>query len=232
MRRGRRRRRALAAAVLVAAGAVAGAVAARRPLGRLVGRWLVAADPLVPADAMVVLNGSVPDRILEAVALYRRRMAPRILLTRAAPLPGRHYLARYGLACPEIHEVERRLALRLGVPAAAITVLPQITHSTRDEAAIVGRYLLAHGLRSLIVVTSKAHSARARAIFRRTLGRRARVIVRPSRYDRFDPEGWWHERRTILKVAIEYGKWVAFWLARVRDALGLGPPSRPQTVEG
>jgi len=46
----------------------------------LAGRLLVVSDPLPPrADAIVVLAGSIPDRVLEAADLYRTGIAPRII---------------------------------------------------------------------------------------------------------------------------------------------------------
>ncbi|HEY3186399.1 MAG TPA: hypothetical protein VGJ70_02920, partial [Solirubrobacteraceae bacterium] len=47
------------------------------------GRALVVADPLpAHADAIVVMAGSIADRVLEAADLYRAGIAPRIVVTR------------------------------------------------------------------------------------------------------------------------------------------------------
>src|SRR6059058_6253137 len=49
----------------------------------LAGRLLVVADPLPPStDAIVVLAGSIPTRVLEAADLYRAGLAPRVVVTR------------------------------------------------------------------------------------------------------------------------------------------------------
>src|SRR5207253_7790337 len=49
----------------------------------LAGRLLVVADPLPPStDAIVVLAGSIPTRVLEATDLYRAGLAPRVVVPR------------------------------------------------------------------------------------------------------------------------------------------------------
>lgn len=46
-----------------------------------VGYWLVVADPLEHADAVVVLGGGIPFRAVEAATIYRQRWAREIWLT-------------------------------------------------------------------------------------------------------------------------------------------------------
>src|SRR5262249_19523356 len=76
-RLGRRSRRALLVLALL------GAVAVSLPLGAHgLGRWLVVADPLGPARAVVVLSGRVPFRAIEAAAIYRGGLAPEVWLTK------------------------------------------------------------------------------------------------------------------------------------------------------
>ncbi len=41
-------------------------------------RWLVVADPLMPARALVVLGGHTPFRAMEAASLYREGWAPEV----------------------------------------------------------------------------------------------------------------------------------------------------------
>ncbi len=46
------------------------------------GAWLVVADPLQKADAIVVLGGTMYERPMEAVELYKEGWASRIYLVR------------------------------------------------------------------------------------------------------------------------------------------------------
>lgn len=191
---------------------IAGVLAyvARRPLLHAVGGFLVAADEPQTADAIVVLSGSLPDRIMEAVDLYHAHLAPRLVLTREYELPGLAALRARGVTLPEQHEQNMAIAEQLGVPAAAITVMPKPTASTVTEVRALLTYLDAQGIRSILLVTSKTHARRARLIFRGLAGDRMRVRVCPSRYDPFDADDWWHHRAWVRRVVIEYGKLLTY----------------------
>jgi uncharacterized SAM-binding protein YcdF (DUF218 family) len=80
-----------------------------------IGRWLVVEDPLEKAQAIVVLNGRLPVRAVEAARLYRAGYAPEIWLTRtkepAASLQALH-VAYFG---EDFFNVQ--VLMREGVPA-------------------------------------------------------------------------------------------------------------------
>src|SRR5437867_3162292 len=135
------------------------------------GRVLVVADPLPPrADAIVILAGSVPDRTLEAADLYRAGLAPRVVVTRERLPRGQAALRARGVRLPEGDELTVKALRELGVPPGAIVVLGRRAVSTESEARTIARWACAHRLRRLIVVTSRAHSRRARLILRQALG--------------------------------------------------------------
>src|SRR5213083_133497 len=175
-------RAALGVAVVLAA------LAAVALLGA--GRVLVVADPLPPrADAIVILAGSVPDRTLEAADLYRAGLAPRVVVTRERLPRGQAAMRARGVRLPEGDELTVTALHELGVPPRAIA-----------------RWACAHRLRRLIVVTSRAHSRRARLILRQALGAGIALAMRPSRYDAFAAARWWHVRRDAKLVLSEYQK--------------------------
>ena len=65
----------------------------------------VVADPLPPhADAIVLLAGSVSDRVLEAARLYHAGVAPAVLLTRVHVRPAAAALRARGVRLPEEHD--------------------------------------------------------------------------------------------------------------------------------
>jgi len=186
--------------------AVMGVVGLRRPLLGAAGRFLVVEDPVQPADAIVVLSGSLPDRIMEAVDLYRDGLAPRVVLTRAPELPGLSALRARGGRLPDHHEQNRAVAEQLGVPPSAVSIVPTIAASTLAEAREIARYLGEERLRTVLVVTSKLHARRARMTLRRLAGDGVRIVVRPSRYDPFAPDDWWRHRAWTRRLVIEYLK--------------------------
>lgn len=202
-------------AVALAASAILGAFglfAYRQPLLVAAGAFLVVADELRPADVIVVLSGSIPDRILEAVDLYRAGYASRLWLTREGRLPGLDALRAKGVALPERHEQNRDIAVALGVPPTAIEIIDRRATSTLAEARALIELLRHRGATRILLVTSRAHARRARIIFT-TLARGApEILVVPSRYDPFSPGTWWHERAFVRRVVTEYGKLLTWWL--------------------
>lgn len=175
------------------------------------GRLLVAEDPLQPADAIVVLAGSRVDRWLEAVDLRADGFAASIVLSRGQRESGEDVLARRGIRLPDAADLARGAMIELGVPAEAVTYLPEEPDSTAGEAAIVRRLADASGWRRIIVVTSKQHTRRARLAFRRELdGSGIEPIVRASRYDVADPPRWWRTRRGLRETLFEWIKLVAY----------------------
>jgi len=192
--------------LLVVAVTAGVAYLARQPLLTAVGSFLIVRDVPQPADAIVVLSGSLPDRILEAVDLYQAHFAPRIILTTEAPLPGIEALRARGGNLPAHHEQNQRIAQDLGVPADVIAVMPTATTSTLAEVQALIGYLRAAHITSILLVTSNAHARRARLTFRDLAGATLQIRICPSRYDPFAADTWWQHRAFIRRVVIEYGK--------------------------
>lgn len=159
-----------------------------------VGLFLVVADPLEPSDAIIVLDGRMPAREVEAAALYHRGLAPRIVLAR-----GRDPIERAQRVAGEPPHQERAAAVlvRLGVPAAAIVKLERVVENTLDELAEDFEYCRRMGLRRVILVTSPAHTRRVRLMWRSRYGAQVTGLVHPTPYEEFDPARWWRSRRTI-----------------------------------
>jgi hypothetical protein len=99
--------------------------------------------------------------------------------------------------------------------------MPKATTSTLAETKALVAYLKEQNVRSILLVTSKAHTRRARLTFRTLAGPDLRIAVCPSRYDPFSAQQWWHERGLVRRAVIEYGKLLNFvvidrWLAGQR----------------
>ncbi len=62
---------------------------------------------------------------------------------------------------------------------------------------------------TLVIVTSKSATRRARFIFRQTFRKEnVRIFACPSSYDPFTPERWWATPKNALRVAEEYQKFL------------------------
>ncbi|HEV7733105.1 MAG TPA: YdcF family protein [Candidatus Binatia bacterium] len=181
--------------------------------GLVAGRVLVVADPLPPhADAIVVMAGSVSDRVLEAARLYRLGLAPLVVITHERLPRGGATLRARGVHLPESHELARRGLRDLGVPDDAIRDLPRRARSTRSEARVLARWACKDHVKSLIVVTSPSHTLRARLLLRQALVPSVDVTVRPAPAAMYRGGRWWRDRRVAKEVLSEYEKLANFWL--------------------
>jgi uncharacterized SAM-binding protein YcdF (DUF218 family) len=176
------------------------------------GGWLVAEDPLAKADAILVLGGTMYERQLEAAELYREGWAPRLFLIREIADWGERELLARGVPYLRPIDIQIDLLQKIGVPRDAITVLEQ-ANSTAQEADYAYDLVTRERLSSVIVVTSKQHTRRARLVMRRRLADTgAQVIVRASRYDRSDVDRWWASRSTLRFTVFETQRLVGYWL--------------------
>ena len=195
------------------------------------GRALVIADPLPrQADAVVMLAGSIPDRVLETAELYRSGVAPRVVVTRERLRAGDAALRARGVRLPEPDELTMTALERLGVPAQAIVRLRRRTHSTESEAATIARWACRTRITRLIIVTSRAHTRRSRLIFSRMLGGTMQLTIRPSRFDSFSSRRWWRVRRDAKTVLYEWERLLHYWLDErwtIRPCGGLRPARGP-----
>jgi uncharacterized SAM-binding protein YcdF (DUF218 family) len=180
------------------------------------GAWLVVVDPLQKADAIFVLGGTMFERPLEAADLYHEGWAPRLLLMRQVADEGERELHRRGIPFQREIDVQVEVLTRLGVPRGAIEVLDE-QNSTRDEGIALRAVVAANHWQRVIVVTSKQHTRRAGMVMNRQLADTgAQAIVRASRYDKADVDGWWRNRSTLRFTLFETQRLIAYWL-RIAD---------------
>ncbi len=179
------------------------------------GQYLITECPLEKTDAIVVLSGSVPDRILEAVDIYKEGYAPLIILTKEEKPAGYDELLSLGIKMPEGHDLNQMIALKLGVPIASIIVIDERVDSTYSEEQALYDFLKKRNLKSLILVTSKYHTTRAAKLFNLVTHGEIKLISRPSKYDTFDPGNWWKVRRDLKQVLFEYEKLADYYFIRM-----------------
>ncbi len=157
-----------------------------------IGRVLVVEDSLDSADIIVVLLGSGEGRIIEAVDIYQQGYAPQIVMVEAEGGGSTFY---------------KQSAIERGIPGDNVLILEAGAISTQEEASRIQDYIKNRGdINSVILVTSKSHSRRAKIIFSRTLGRGIDIISRPTTYESFNPEAWWHDEEETRQVLFEYLK--------------------------
>jgi len=187
-------------------------------LARL-GHWLVVQDPLAPADAIFVHAGHLPFRAMEAADIYRQGFAPEVWLAPIAPTEESEAIRALGIAMPPDWYWVQQVLLARDVPQTAIHVLHTEVLNTRDEILVVAEQMRSRHLHRVILVTSKQHSRRVRALWDRAATPGLEAIVRPSADDPFDPDDWWHNTEDGQAVLHEIAGLLNVWL---------GGPLRPE----
>jgi uncharacterized SAM-binding protein YcdF (DUF218 family) len=167
------------------------------------GRWLVVADPIDYAPAVVVLGGHMPFRAMEAASIYRQGWAPEVWLTRRTDAAIETALARLGITAIGEEEYSRTVLVRSGVPVSVIRLLEGGVVNTVDEVQVIARELKRAGGERVIIVTSKPHTRRVRATWQAIVGHVPRAIVRYASEDDYDPEQWWRHSRDAQAVSHE-----------------------------
>ncbi|MBI4634181.1 MAG: YdcF family protein [Deltaproteobacteria bacterium] len=166
--------------------------------------FLVVDDNPQKGDVIFVLNGDVDTRPFFAAKIFREGRTPRIVIARCEDTPA----VKAGIF-PNDTDAAVGIMKKLGVPENKISVLsiPGGVTSTRDEAAVLRRYVDAHGIRRVILVTSAFHTRRAMWIMRKELaGSPATVLSAPAPHNKFDTASWWKVESGLIHFADEYIK--------------------------
>jgi uncharacterized SAM-binding protein YcdF (DUF218 family) len=180
-----------------------------------VGAWLVKADDKVRSDAMIVLMGSVDDRILQAVDLYNQGCVTKMILVETAS-PSIIQIIKDGGGIHTSNTMESiELAVKMGFPSDSIVLLQGGARSTVEESIIISEYLKKKPeMDTLIIVSSADHMRRANIIFNKAAeytGIDIKIYCIPSKYSDFNVERWWKKLEDIKAVFVEYLKLVHFF---------------------
>jgi len=168
---------------------------------------LVVEDKIRKSDAAVVLGGAAPSRVLEAIDLYNSDYVSSIIITRGGMHEGADYLRTKDILYPEEADMNKSVAKQLGINEKDIILLPGRVYSTKEEAELIKEYAIKKDYKSIIVTTSKSHSKRAEIIFGRVFKNTGiKLIIRPTKYDSFDPRNLNINKNHWKDVVLEYQK--------------------------
>ena len=180
------------------------------------GEFLIAQDAFYHVDTAVVLSGLPISRSFAARDLLKQGKVKRVLVIPEPPnkIEGevvkdrvKEGLIRLGLFDPSQGQWAVRILLAGGIPDSQISVLPEWANGTITEARLVKRFLDGRAPKSLVLVTSKSASRRARLIFRRVFRNTlVQILSYPTPYDPFESKLWWKQPRNALTVMLEYQK--------------------------
>lgn len=177
------------------------------------GTFLVKTDPLHKTDAIVMLMGSIPDRVLETSDQYQTWHAGHIIMVEESMGAYRELEKRGVHIISNMAQCSTAL-VKLGVPPDSITCLPGDASSTQMEAVIICKYINTHKtIKSITLVSSPDHTRRATMIFKKAFEKQympVMVYSCPSKYSSFTGKGWWKDKEGIQTVLMEYLKMLNF----------------------
>ncbi len=178
------------------------------------GQWLVVMDELQESDMIVVLMGSVYDRILEASDLYDEGYSDRIVLINSY-ITAKDIIINRGIKVYGDTLLSKMAAIDLGILEEDVLILEGNSRSTQDEALTIREYIRNNReIESIILITSKYHSCRAKKIFKKALSvldREIDIYSSPSKYDPSNVNQWWRNREDFQWVVFEYLKLANFY---------------------
>jgi uncharacterized SAM-binding protein YcdF (DUF218 family) len=202
-------------AVLFAAAMIAGWWVAAHA-----GSWLVVDDPLQHARAVAVLGGQVPFRAVEAARVYQQGWTREVWVTQGVAHEDQIALSMMGIERPTDADYSVLVIVRLGVPRDAVRLLPARANDTADEMRLVADQLRRTGGERVILMTSKYHARRVRALWRMLVGARPEAVVRYAPDDPFDPDRWWRTTSDAVAVSREWlgllNAWIGFPIRSTR----------------
>jgi len=186
---------------------------------RRAGLWLAKDDLPEHADAMVLLMGDFPGRVLQAADLFHEGRAEKLVIVHES-MGAYKLLESRGVNIVTSTEQAHNAFLVLGVPASVVTVLPYDARSTLDEAKATRDFLLqASNIDTIILVSAPYHLRRASMIFNKAIrksGFKVYVGSSPSKYTSYNPREWWKRKEDIQAVLSEYLKLISFILIEHR----------------
>ncbi len=191
---------------------IGGAVLATLWLGRAavltrVGSALVSEDDAGTADVVVISNACTRECALDAAHAWRDGQAGRFVVARWVVNPADREIRALGVPLPDAVDVARGVLEKSGVPPERIEILEDGVDGTNPEIAAVARWATRQRPGTILFMTARTHTARARWLLRRSLPADSRPLVRGPRSDRFVAGTWWHDRNLAREVAGEYLRW-------------------------
>ena len=169
---------------------------------RAIGAALVADSAPRRADAALVLAGDHRgNRILKACELLRGGHIRKVLVS--GPMNW------YGI---NEADLAIRFAASTGCPAESFQPVYIKALSTTEEAQKFRPELERQGVRSLLLVTSNFHTARALRTFRREMPANIELVPIAAADPYYTPETWWHTREGQKTAFFELSKTAADWI--------------------
>lgn len=172
-----------------------------------IGNYLISQDSLEKTQAMFVLGGGAFDRGNEAVKIFEKGFAEKIICT-SGNFPRDYEVL--GLPYAESDATKINLT-RQGVPDRLTTVIRKGT-STFEEAEIILNYCKINRIKKCALLSSKFHTRRMRSIFeKKWKNSGVEFIIYGAPSSSYNESSWWKDEDGLIAVNNEYIKLVYYW---------------------
>lgn len=179
----------------------------RVPILRGIGNHLICEDSLKKADVIFVLSGGAFDRGRQAVVLYKKGYAPKIVCT-GENIPGDFRAMGYN--CME-SLITSTYIKKQGVDSSAIELISAGT-STKEEVDLIVKYCKINQIKTVIIVSTKFHTRRIYSSVRKVfLDNKINVIINGAPSSNYDETHWWNDEEGLITVNNEYIKLIYYW---------------------
>lgn len=182
--------------------------AARRPIMRIFGNYLIQEDELTTCEALFVLSGNPKDRAMETARLLKAGYAPKAVCTGESV---HRILLVVGDSTDEAG-LSRMELLAAGIPDKKIEVL-HIGTSTREESEAILAYCIIKGFKKIMVVSDKFHTNRIDYAFRDVFEDAGiQLVLRGSPSNAYSESNWWANEEGLIMVNNEYIKLLYYYI--------------------
>lgn len=181
----------------------------RNPILVKVGSFLIHEDNVEKVDAMVVLSGSAFERGGKGASLWGQGVANKILCP-----GGNLVLDLLILTGDTIYEnnLTRLKLIQEGVPDSLIFCVNEGT-STIEEANAILRYCQAKNVKSIMIVSSYFHTARAYRVYKKVFeGSGISINMQGSPAIRYDEKKWWTSEDGLINFNNELVKSIYYFV--------------------
>lgn len=186
------------------------------PLLQFLASGLVVNQEIKKSDAVVVLGGASPSRVLGAVDIYNKGLASNIIITRGGKPEGKDFLTSRNIDFPEEADINLSVLNSLGIKSKNVYLLPGRVYGTLEEAIAIKNFAKKKGFKSLIITTSKSHTKRSSIIFNNVFKNSGiKIYINPTSYDSFDPENLEKNQNHWKNVILEYQKIFYYYAAGI-----------------
>lgn len=172
-------------------------------IGKYAGRFLVTGDLPQKSDVIVILAGDKGFRTERGIELYEAGYAPYIIVS-GGPL----YMNTTYADLMKNHIIEH------GIPADVV-IKESRSDSTYQNALYSKEIMKKKGFKSAIIVSSSYHMRRVKMVFDRAFKNTGiKLVYCYARDPLFNPDRWWSNNSSIMKVFNEYVKFIGYFFNR------------------